>query len=183
MEQASDVVELVLPHEVDNPNNVYLYLEGDAWCAYERSAYYLTQMEVSVVLKKEVIHDDYDVVLLKAFFAVNDMYLPLSPTAVLKLVADDKLQFQIRDRVEGFSDGNVDQQMRNAHGDFICQNGSELDGIKDCDAVAVYSDKSETCIEFAFGGSGTARVGDDKDVIAFFFISASDALFDMPKRS
>lgn len=42
MEQASDVVELVLPHEVDNPNNVYLYLEGDAWCAYERSAYYLT---------------------------------------------------------------------------------------------------------------------------------------------
>ena len=40
MEQASDVVELVLPHEVDNPNNVYLYLEGDAWCAYERSAYY-----------------------------------------------------------------------------------------------------------------------------------------------
>ena len=99
MEQASDVVELVLPHEVDNPNNVYLYLEGE-----ERSAYYLTQMEVPVVLKKEVIHDDYDVVLLKAFFAVNDMYLPLSPTAVLKLVADDKLQFQIRDRVEGFSE-------------------------------------------------------------------------------
>lgn len=32
------------------------------------------------------------------------MYLPLSPTAVLKLVADDKLQFQIRDRVEGFSE-------------------------------------------------------------------------------
>lgn len=50
MEQASDVVELVLPHEVDNPNSVYLYLEGDAWCAYERSAYYLTQMEVPVVL-------------------------------------------------------------------------------------------------------------------------------------
>ena len=96
MEQASDVVELVLPHEVDNPNSVYLYLEGDAWCAYERSAYYL--------LKKEVIRSDYDVVLLKAFFAVNDMYLPLSPTAVLKLVADDKLQFQIRDRVEGFSE-------------------------------------------------------------------------------
>lgn len=104
MEQASDVVELVLPHEVDNPNSVYLYLEGDAWCAYERSAYYLTQMEIPVVLKKEVIRSDYDVVLLKAFFAVNDMYLPLSPTAVLKLVADDKLQFQIRDRVEGFSE-------------------------------------------------------------------------------
>ena len=55
-------------------------------------------------LKKEVIHDDYDVVLLKAFFAVNDMYLPLSPTVVLKLVADDKLKFQIRERVEGFSE-------------------------------------------------------------------------------
>ena len=51
MEQASDVVELVLPHEVDNPNNVYLYLEGDAWCAYERSAYYLTQMEVRMRTK------------------------------------------------------------------------------------------------------------------------------------
>ena len=34
-------------------------------------------MEVPVVLKKEVIHDDYDVVLLKAFFAVNDMYFEL----------------------------------------------------------------------------------------------------------
>ena len=69
MEQASDVVELVLPHEVDNPNNVYLYLEGDAWCAYERSAYYLTQMEVSVVLKKEVIHDDYDVDFTESVFS------------------------------------------------------------------------------------------------------------------
>ena len=27
MEQASDVVELVLPHEVDNPNSVYLWKE------------------------------------------------------------------------------------------------------------------------------------------------------------
>ena len=46
MEQASDVVELVLPPEVDNPNNVYLYLEGDAWCAYERSAYYLSLIHI-----------------------------------------------------------------------------------------------------------------------------------------
>ena len=52
MEQASDVVELVLPHEVDNPNSVYLYLEGDAWCAYERSAYYLTQMEGTGCIKE-----------------------------------------------------------------------------------------------------------------------------------
>lgn len=55
-------------------------------------------------IKERSVRSDYDVVLLKAFFAVNDMYLPLSPTAVLKLVADDKLQFQIRDRVEGFSE-------------------------------------------------------------------------------
>ena len=104
MEQASDVVDLVRQGKRIFSTSVFLYLEGDAWCAYERSAYYLTQMEVPVVLKKEVIRSDYDVVLLKAFFAVNDMYLPLSPTAVLKLVADDKLQFQIRDRVEGFSE-------------------------------------------------------------------------------
>ncbi len=32
--------------------------------------------------------------------------------------------------------------------------GSELDGIKDCDAVAVYSDKSETCIEVFFFRGG-----------------------------
>ena len=73
MEQASDVVELVMPHEVDNPNSVTLYLEGDAWCAYELSADYLTLMEVPVGLKKEVFRSDYDVVLLKAFFAGNDM--------------------------------------------------------------------------------------------------------------
>ena len=52
----------------------------------------------------EQASDVVGLVLLKAFFAVNDMYLSLSPTAVLKLVADDKLQFQIRDRVEGFSE-------------------------------------------------------------------------------
>ena len=40
MEKASDV-EQVLMNEVDNPDGVYMYLEGDTWCAYERSAYYL----------------------------------------------------------------------------------------------------------------------------------------------
>ena len=50
------------PHEVDNPNTSICIWKEMLWCAYERSAYYLTQMEVPVVLKKEVIHDDYDVV-------------------------------------------------------------------------------------------------------------------------
>lgn len=99
MEQVSDVVEKVLVNEIDNPDNVYLYLEGDAWCAYERSAYYLSKMQAPVKLEKEIIRAGYDVILLKALFLVNDMYLPLSSTAVLKLVADDRLQFQIRDRV------------------------------------------------------------------------------------
>lgn len=102
MEQGASLVERVLLNEVNNPNNVYLYLEGNAWCAYERSAYYLAKMQAPVTLEKEVIRDGYDVVLLKAMFYVDDMYLPLSPTAVLKLVADDKLQFEIKDRVEGF---------------------------------------------------------------------------------
>ena len=38
MKQASDV-ESILLNEVDNKKYVYLYLEGDTWCAYERSAY------------------------------------------------------------------------------------------------------------------------------------------------
>lgn len=112
MEQASDVVEQVLFHEVDNLNNVYLYLEGDAWCAYERSAYYLAKMQVPVELRKEIISGGYDVILLKALFPVNAMYLPLSPTAVLKLVSDDKLQFQIRDRVDGFPEWK-EHELRN----------------------------------------------------------------------
>ena len=40
MERIADV-EKVLMNEIDNQHGVYLYLEGDSWCAYERSAYYL----------------------------------------------------------------------------------------------------------------------------------------------
>ncbi|MDH6313975.1 hypothetical protein M2137_002768 [Parabacteroides sp. PFB2-10] len=100
MERILDI-ENVLLNEVDNPNNVYLYLEGDVWCAYERSAYYLAAMR-SVILGKEVIGGGYDVVLLKAEFRVDDMSLPLHPGVSLKLVADDKLQFSMNRSVAGF---------------------------------------------------------------------------------
>ncbi len=100
MEHISNI-ENVLLNEVDNPNNVYLYLEGDAWYAYERSAYYLTEIK-SVVVMKEVIGEGYDVILLKAKLHVDEMSLPLSPGVHLKQVADDKLQFSMNNSVEGF---------------------------------------------------------------------------------
>lgn len=65
MERIADV-EKVLMNEIDNLHGVYLYLEGDSWCAYERSAYYLAKLNVPVILQKEVIREGYDVVLLKA---------------------------------------------------------------------------------------------------------------------
>ena len=67
MERIADV-EKVLMNEIDNLHGVYLYLEGDSWCAYERSAYYLAKLNVPVILQKEVIREGYDVVLLKALF-------------------------------------------------------------------------------------------------------------------
>ncbi|MDL2278224.1 hypothetical protein LJC57_06485 [Parabacteroides sp. OttesenSCG-928-G07] len=96
-------IENVLLNEVDNPNSVYMYLEGDAWCAYERSAYYLAEKISSVVLKKEVIGDGYDVVLLKAFFGMDEMYsLPSSSGIAIKSLADDKIQFCLDKKVDGF---------------------------------------------------------------------------------
>ena len=85
MERIVDV-ENVLMNEIDNLHGVYLYLEGDSWCAYERSAYYLAKLNVPVILQKEVIREGYDVVLLKALFAVDDMCLPLAPKMELKRV-------------------------------------------------------------------------------------------------
>lgn len=101
MERIADV-ERVLMNEIDNQHDVYLYLEGDSWCAYERSAYYLASLNVPVILQKEVIREGYDVVLLKALFAVDDMCLPLAPKTELKRVADDKLQFHMSDDIDGF---------------------------------------------------------------------------------
>lgn len=111
MEHIADV-EKVLMNEIDNQHGVYLYLEGDAWCAYERSAYYLARLNVPVVLQKEVIREGYDVVLLKALFAVDDMCLLLAPKTELKRVADDKLQFHIYDSIEGFPEWKASQLNR-----------------------------------------------------------------------
>jgi hypothetical protein len=108
MEKASDV-EQVLMNEVDNPDGVYMYLEGDSWCAYERSAYYLSSLRVPVKLEKEVVRGGYDVVLLKAMFKTSEMTLPLSPMALLKQVSDDKVLFQIKDPARGFSQWKADQ--------------------------------------------------------------------------
>lgn len=102
--EVTSLVENVLVNEIDNQNGVHLYLEGDKWCAYERSAYYLAKLKVPVQIKKEVVRGGYDVILLKAFFTVDDMCLPLAPKTVLRQVADDKLLFQVNDSIEGFSE-------------------------------------------------------------------------------
>ena len=102
MERIVDV-EKVLMNEIDNLHGVYLYLEG------ERSAYYLAKLNVPVILQKEVIREGYDVVLLKALFAVDDMCLPLAPKMELKRVADDKLQFHMYDDIDGFPEWKASQ--------------------------------------------------------------------------
>ena len=86
MERIVDV-EKVLMNEIDNLHGVYLYLEGDSWCAYERSAYYLAKLNVPVILQKEVIREGYDVVLLKALFAVDDTvsYTHLTLPTILRV--------------------------------------------------------------------------------------------------
>lgn len=110
MKQASDV-ESILSNEVDNKKYVYLYLEGDCWCAYERSAYYLA-MEFPVVLDKEIVHDGYEVVLMKASFSIDKMRLPLFRTAVLRTVADDRVLFQITRTFDGFVEWKEQQLKR-----------------------------------------------------------------------
>lgn len=106
MERIADV-EKVLMNEIDNLHGVYLYLEGDSWCAYERSAYYLAKLNVPVILQKEVIRGGVRCGLLKALFAVDDMCLPLAPKMELKRVADDKLQFHMYDDIDGFPNGKL----------------------------------------------------------------------------
>ena len=107
MERIADV-EKVLMNEIDNLHGVYLYLEGDSWCAYERSAYYLAK-EFPVVLNKEIVHDGYEVILMKASFNIDKMRLPLFRSAVLKRVGDDQVLFQIPGRVDGFVEWKAEQ--------------------------------------------------------------------------
>ena len=62
-----------------------------------------------VVLQKEVIREGYDVVLLKALFAVDDMCLPLAPKTELKRVADATWHFHIYDSIDGFPEWKASQ--------------------------------------------------------------------------
>lgn len=109
MNLAYEDVVRVLSGEVDNPDNVHLYLEGDVWCAYERSAYYLIKLHAPVVLQKAVIGGSYDIVLMKVLFRMDDLRLPLSPAAKLKWVSDDKLEFKLKTEIEGFSEWKSSQ--------------------------------------------------------------------------
>lgn len=97
-----DTVEHILPQEVDNEDKLYLYLEGDEWCAYERSAYYLATLKKSVKLVKEILRDGYDVILLKARFRMDELSLPLAPCTSLESVADDKIAFRLDRTIVGF---------------------------------------------------------------------------------
>lgn len=100
--QTVRIVETVLGNEIENPDGVYMYLEGDTWCAYERSAYYLASLLVPVKLKKEVIGEGYDVVLMKASLPTDSISIPLAPSVTLEKVADNLLFFRIRKEFDGF---------------------------------------------------------------------------------
>lgn len=108
MKTSSDV-ETILFNEVNNKKYVHLYLEGDNWCAYEHSAYYLAVMDFPVSLETEVVHDGYEVILMKASFRIDQMRLPLFRSAVLRTVADNRLLFQIDRPIDGFVEWKGEQ--------------------------------------------------------------------------
>ncbi len=95
-------VESVLSKEANNPDSVYLYREGDVWCAYERSAYYLARLASPLQLAKEIIGGGYDVVLLKAVFHFDDMGSLSSPFIQLKRVSRNKMLLRLQSCAEGF---------------------------------------------------------------------------------
>lgn len=95
-------VESILINEINNQNAVYLYLENGCWCAYERSAYYLARLNTPVSIDKEIVREGYDVILLKASLASNEISLPIAKQAMLMQMADDKLLFQVEEYFEGF---------------------------------------------------------------------------------
>lgn len=110
MSSSTDIVQ-VLSREVDNTNILHMYLEGDSWCAYERSAFYLIHLHLHLPLtvEKEVLKEGYDLVLLKAKFKVTDMMLPLAPTVCLKEIADDSVTFLLRNPEAGFPEWKKEQ--------------------------------------------------------------------------
>lgn len=101
MKQVTDIDSIYF-NEVDNDKYVYLYLEDDCWCAYERSAFYLVAKDFPVTLTREVVYDGCEEIM-KASFNVDHMRLPLIPCAVLITVADDRLLFQLDKTIDGFA--------------------------------------------------------------------------------
>lgn len=97
-------VERVLVNEISNEQNVYLYLEDNKWCAYERSAYYLAQLGISVQLERTVIRGGFDVILLKASLPINDMSLSNGSKMKLKRLGETDLHFQLSIDIKGFVD-------------------------------------------------------------------------------
>ncbi len=97
----------VLQQEVDNTNRMILYQEGDSWYAYEHSAYFLASKLSSVIVKKEILAEGYDVILVKA--KVEDPLSPLSTGFTLKWAADDTLQFAIDEPITGFPEWKENQ--------------------------------------------------------------------------
>lgn len=111
MEQMGAVsyVERILVNEVENRQHVYLYLEGDCWCAYERSAYYLAQLNLPIQLQREVIKDGYDVILLKASVPVNCLDISQGGNMTLKRFGETDVEFKLLSDIYGFSEWKASQ--------------------------------------------------------------------------
>ena len=103
-------VEQILVNEVGNEQSVYLYLEDGHWCAYERSAYYLASLNIPIQLKREVIRDGFDVILLKAKVAVEKLGLSAGDSYIkLKKIGDDNLQLGLSSNIYGFPEWKESQ--------------------------------------------------------------------------
>lgn len=100
-------VENAILTEMDNQNGIYLYLENNNWCAYERSAYYLAAMSLPVELRKEIVKG-IDLIVLKAYFKIETVFerLTLKPSKFVQLeqLADNLIKYQINISLNGFGD-------------------------------------------------------------------------------
>lgn len=102
-------MEKVLFNEVNNLKDIYLYLEGGLWCAYERSAYFLERLKVPVEIKVEIVRDGFDVILLKASIPANEGNLPIASAMQLENFDETDLHFKLCDGIEGFPEWKVSQ--------------------------------------------------------------------------
>lgn len=108
MKEEVSYVEKILINEIGNNGYIYLYFEDGHWCAYERSAYFLIQLNAPVQLKKEVIHDGYDVILLKA--TVPSTYMNSSDVDMqLKSFGETDAEFKLSGNIEGFPEWKMSQ--------------------------------------------------------------------------